>query len=240
MTKLDLEQRKALHSGDYAAEFQKVHPPVRIGRLLNRLVLPADAVIADFGCGSALLLDHIKDKVAAYVGVDFSPDFIAIAEARAQTLQVDNAEFYCGSIEAFGVGNLNRFDAVFVLDLSEHVYDDEWQGIVRSAWTVLKPGGCVYLHTPNRLFFIERMKDKNFILKQFPHHVAVRTPEGNAAFFVDAGFVDVQVDLIAHYNVLRYLHWLSALPGIGSWLKARIFLTARKPDTTNGTLETRE
>ena len=77
--------------------------------------------------------------------------------------------------------------------------------------------------------------------ERFDHGVvAVRTPEGNAAFFVNAGFVDVHVDLIAHYNVLRFLHWLSALPGIGSWFKARIFLTARKPNTLNGTLETRE
>lgn len=234
MMKLDLEQRKMLHSGDYATDFQNVHPPIRIGRLLDRLPLPTNAAVADFGCGSALLLDHIKDRVATYVGVDFSHDFIAIAEERAKALQMNHSEFFCGAIQDFGDENPNRFDAVFALDLSEHVYDDEWQGIVRSAWNVLKPGGRVYLHTPNRSFFIECMKDRNFILKQFPHHVAVRTPEDNAAFFIDAGFVDVQVDLIAHYNVLRYLHWLSVLPVIGPWFKARIFLTAQKPATASG------
>lgn len=228
MAQLDREKRAALHSGEYVTDYARLHYK-RMGRLMDRIELPPGAAVADFGCGSALALDHIKDKADEYIGVDFSADFISIAEGRARDMGAINATFYSGAISDFSAANPSKFDAVLALDLSEHVYDDEWQTVVQDAWTILKPGGRVYLHTPNREFFLERMKDRNFILKQFPQHIAVRTPKGNAAFFKRAGFTDIQIDLIPHYNILRHLHWLSGLPLIGPWFSARIFLTAHKP-----------
>jgi len=222
------EERISLHSGDYAATYADNHH-VRIDKIIPRVALPPNAAVVDFGCGPALSLGHLKDRIAKYVGVDFSPDFISIAKSRAREMGADNAEFYCGSIESFGNKNPDRFDAVFAFDISEHVSDDEWSPIVQSAWKTLKPGGVIYLHTPNVNFIIERMKEHNFILKQFPEHIAVRTPKANAAFFIEAGFVDVKVDLISHYiNVLRPLHWFAWIPIVGTIFAARIFLTARK------------
>ena len=72
------------------------------------------------------------------------------------------------------------------------------------------------------------MKDHGLFVRQFPEHVAVRTPEHNAALLEKAGFCVNKLILIAHYNILRYLHPLSYIPVIGKYLKARILIEAIK------------
>ena len=117
------------------------------------------------------------------------------------------------------------------MDVSEHVPDDEWRDALRSIRRALKPGGVLYLHTPNADFFLEMMKERNFIFRQFPVHIAVRDTADNTALLVDAGFEIRRVDLLPHYNVLRYLHPLSALPIVGKYLAARIFIRAGNPES---------
>ena len=57
--------------------------------------------------------------------------------------------------------------------------------------------------TPNADFFLERMKDKGILVKQFPEHIAVRTPEHNVALLSEAGFRIEHVRLLPHYNILK-------------------------------------
>lgn len=224
---ISIDQRKELHGADYVAIYE-TNTPARIARLVDRMDLPSGADVADFGCGNAMVLDHIKDKVRSYTGVDFSEPFIAAANARKSRLGVENARFLCMPIEAFCAKHPSAFDVVFAFDLSEHVYDDEWQVIVDGMHKALRPGGVVYLHTPNLAFFLEQMKRKNFVLRQFPEHIAVRDGAGNAAFFQRAGFQRIKVEYISHYNILRLVHPLSALPWLGRHFQARIFLSAMK------------
>ena len=96
-------------------------------------------------------------------------------------------------------------------------------------YLLLKPGGVAYLHTPNLEFFIERMKASNFILKQFPEHIAVRGPSQNMKFFQEAGFYPVSLLFLSHCNILKLIHPLSHLPYLGAWFGARIFIAAKKP-----------
>lgn len=224
---LSQEDRKKLHGTSYVEIYEKKTPD-RIKRILRHISIPDRGIVADFGCGNALLLPLINKSVDKYFGVDFSEDFIGIAKKRQTDLGISNAEFYCGSIQDFCKNHEDFFDAVFALDLSEHVYDNEWQEIVNGMHLSLKPGGKAYLHTPNRDFFIELMKAHNFILKQFPEHIAVRNGEQNAAFFKAAGFADVSVTYSPHYNILQYLHPLSHLPVVGRYFRGRILLTATK------------
>ncbi len=226
-TNLSREDRKKMHGADYVAKYEK-KTPNRIDRILRKISIPHQGTVADFGCGNAILLPLIHNSVSRYFGVDFSDDFIRIAQQRQMELGILNAEFYCGSVQDFCKTHEGFFDAVFALDLSEHVYDEEWQEIVDSMHFSLKPGGKAYLHTPNRDFVIELMKDHDFVLKQFPEHIAVRNGERNAEFFQRTGFADISVTYIPHYNVLRYLHPLSYLPLVGRYFRARILLTATK------------
>ena len=226
--RLDIDHRKLLHSGAYV-ENDKRKSPKRLLRLLDRMLLQKSYDVADFGCGNAIMLEYIKDKVSHYYGVDFSEDFITLANDKKSGLRATNASFYCDSITNFCGKFPNSFDAGFAFDLSEHIYDDEWQEIINAMFRSLRPGGHLYLHTPNAEFILEILKERGILLRQFPEHIAVRNASQNTHFLEKAGFTDISVLYLSHYNIVRIVHPLSYLPVIGKYFQARLFIEAIKP-----------
>jgi hypothetical protein len=65
-------------------------------------------------------------------------------------------------------------------------------------------------------------------MKQFPEHIAVRTGKQNAALLRECGYEDINIEPLAHYNVLKHLHPLRRLPLIGTMLEARLWITATR------------
>ena len=219
---------RELHGEEYVAAFEG-QSPRRLGRLMEHVELSPGDRVADFGCGNGMLLELVAGRVASYVGVDFSEPFIGAAEERKERLGLAEARFECAEIGEFCRRHPEAFDVAFAMDFSEHVYDEPWKAILESLRSSLVRGGRLYLHTPNADFFVERLKDRNLLLKQFPEHVAVRTAEHNAALVRSAGLEVTRTLLLPHYNVLRHLHLLSRLPGVGPLFEARILLEARRP-----------
>lgn len=221
------EELQALYGSAYVDTFNSTQLLARIERLLSLCKVGKDDKVVDFGCGSGLLMGYLAPRAHSYIGVDFSQAFIDTAVARQQQLGLANADFRCADIKLFCQQHQGEFDAAFALDFSEHVYDDEWLQILASIRSSLKPGGRFYLHTPNREFVVEVLKAHNLILKQFPEHIAVRTPAHNLALLEAAGFHNNTLQLLPHYNVLKCLHWLAWVPLVGRYFKARIFIEAR-------------
>ncbi len=220
-------ERKALHGAEYVEKFETQNPK-RVLRLLEQIDFQKHHAVCDFGCGNAMALGEIHDRIGRYAGVDFSPEFIEKARMRAQQLNASHAEFYCEDIIGFCQTHPAEFDIALAFDFSEHVYDDDWLEFLSAMKNSLKPNGRIFLHTPNRAFFIELMKEKNFILKQFPEHIAVRSMEDNVALVERSGLEVQKQSYIPHYNALRHLHPFSALPWLGKYFDARIFIEARR------------
>jgi cyclopropane fatty-acyl-phospholipid synthase-like methyltransferase len=217
---------KELYGQQYAERLSKTQAHLRFRRLITNMRLRPQDSVADVGCGSGMLMPYVAPFVNSYVGVDFSQPFIEIANAKKNALGIRNARFECASIQEFCRKNVGAFNIVFAMDFSEHVYDENWLQILMSIKTSLVNGGILYVHTPNARFFIEIMKKNNFIMKQFPEHVAVRTVEENVELLQKAGFRVSRTLLVPHYNILRTLHLLSFLPFIGNYFKARILIEA--------------
>lgn len=222
-----LEELKDLHGKQYAENFAKTQSPRRLERLIKYMPVNNADTVADFACGNGNLMKHVAPKVKSYMGVDFSRPFIDAANDRKRQLRIENAKFFCSSIKEFCKENTDQFDVGFAMDFSEHVYDEEWLEILRSIRMSLRNNGRLYLHTPNANFFLEIMKAHG-VVRQFPEHIAVRTPEHNSALLEKAGFCVNKLMLNAHYNILRYIHPLSYIPLIGKYLKARILIEAIK------------
>ena len=223
-----LLELKELHGTGYVEKFEKTQSPIRLGRLIKHMDLNDDYVVVDFACGNGMLMEYVAPKVMTYVGVDFSEPFIKSANNMKNQLDIDNAEFFCIGIKEFCQEHKEEFDVSFAMDFSEHVYDKEWVEILREIRLTLKKNGKLYLHTPNSDFFVEILKDANFIVKQFPEHIAVRSPEHNISLLRKAGFHISKLLLIPHYNILRLFHFVSYIPLIGKYFKARIFIEAVK------------
>jgi 2-polyprenyl-6-hydroxyphenyl methylase/3-demethylubiquinone-9 3-methyltransferase len=73
------------------------------------------------------------------------------------------------------------------------------------------------------------MKKRDIVLAQFPEHIAVRNAQSNSEFLSRAGFENIEVSFIPHYNIVRLVHPLSWLPVVGRYFRARLFITAQKP-----------
>lgn len=226
--KLDLNSREKLHGKSYVESFERAQSPKRLGRIMDRISQGEDLHVVDLGCGNGMALEFLRGNVARYVGFDFSEEFISAANERKKRLHADYASFECGSIIDLCKKYPSAFDVVLAMDISEHIYDDEWQEIVNSAFSSLKPGGRFYIHTPNADFFIETMKERGILLRQFPEHIAVRNAIENCKFLTRSGFEKVWVEFLPHYNILRFAHALSLVPLIGKFFQARILITAVK------------
>jgi 2-polyprenyl-3-methyl-5-hydroxy-6-metoxy-1,4-benzoquinol methylase len=224
----DVEERKRLHSGAYVQMYER-KPVSRIDRLVPRLKLRGDEILADYACGNAMLLPLVHDRVAMYHGIDFSADFIEAARRRATTHRISNCRFHCQDIVEFCGQHRGVFDVATAFDFSEHVDDLDFVRIFSAIRESLKAGGRLLLHTPNLDFFMERLKDHG-VLRQFPEHIGVRTASDNRALLLDCGFAGdrIRSEGIAHYNVLRFLHPMSRLPLIGGFFVARLFIECVK------------
>jgi len=217
--------QKDLHGSAYVEHFNNASQEQRVKQLVQRVSLPPDASILDIGCGTGILSRLLEGRYTQYSGIDFSEDMISTA--RDLTKELANCHFHCANAIEFLDGKVEQFDAIFLLDISEHVADRQWSAIVEAAHPALKADGKVYLHTPNLDFFVELLKHHGWI-RQFPEHIAVRNQADNCHFFHRAGYTSIEVSKLPHYNVLRYLHPLSRFPFIGKHLAARLWLVARK------------
>lgn len=224
-----IKSSKELHSGQYV-EMYDSKPVSRISNLVGLMRLDSSTHLVDLACGNAMLLGEVHDKIAMYTGVDFSDDFIAAANSRAKRLGIVNCDFYCEDIVEFCSRRPNEFDVATAFDFSEHIDDEDFHSIFSAIRTSLKPGGRLYLHTPNLDFFMERMRDSNFLLKQRPEHIAVRNTAQNVALLERAGFTAANIHsrFIRHYNILSLVHPLRHLPWAGKYFEARIFIECTK------------
>lgn len=95
--------------------------------------------VLDFGCGNGDFLRGAKAAGWKVVGVDFDPK--AVTAARASGLDVRE-----GGVELLGSFK-GRFDVVTLSHVVEHVHDPI--ELLRSCFDCLRPGGCIWVETPN-------------------------------------------------------------------------------------------
>jgi SAM-dependent methyltransferase len=200
----------------------------RIGRLVPLFELDRADRVVDIGCGNAILLELISDRIAEYVGVDFSDAFVSEARRRQAERGIPNATFQCGDVAAYCAAHPDQFDAAFAIDFIEHIYDDEVLRIGRAVHAALKSGGVFYLHTPNGEYFMERLREWG-VLREIEGHVGIRDAASYRRLLADCGFTDVRVTYLPHYlQAAAALHGLGRLPIIGAFFRARLFLSCRK------------
>jgi 2-polyprenyl-3-methyl-5-hydroxy-6-metoxy-1,4-benzoquinol methylase len=116
----------------------------RIVRQLHRHLVGCQAVL-DLGCGTGFLLPHLARVAKSVTGADVSPD--SVARANEFTTQLPNVE------GAFLVDELIkrdvRFDAVLVVEVVEHLPDDDLHQLLLTARQLTKEGGVAVFTTPN-------------------------------------------------------------------------------------------
>ncbi len=95
--------------------------------------------ILDVGCGMGAFVDTCTSAGWNPQGIDLSKPAVEIAQSFG--LPVKNLDFFCDSIRP------KSFDVITMFEVIEHLPDPV--SFLQRAEAVVKPGGLVYLTTPN-------------------------------------------------------------------------------------------
>jgi SAM-dependent methyltransferase len=164
------------------------------------------ARVCDVGCERGELLNVLREGGCAVVGTQMAP---AAAEFARRQFGI---EVFLGELmDAPFAGD--RFDAVLMLNVLEHLPDPE--AYVAQASKMLERGGLFWIELPNIDSFTARMAGKSWLHHDPPHHLWGFTRAGIARLLGRHGFA---VDHVYSHNwefgpIGTLQAWLNWLPG---------------------------
>lgn len=135
---------------DPTGEFKPLHDinPLRLDYIDMKAHLQGKQVV-DVGCGGGILSESMAKRGAAKVlGIDMAEKSLAVAQAHAQSQQLDNITYRCISVEDLANEMPQAFDVVTCMEMLEHVPDPA--SIIRACAKLVKADGMVFFSTLNR------------------------------------------------------------------------------------------
>jgi SAM-dependent methyltransferase len=134
---------------DYESQFpQRYFTYTRARSLVARIgpYLKDAQRIVDYGCGRGYLTEQLLRLGAPVVAADYSPDSVAAVAERFTGQENFGGAFEVAELEARG----ETFDAIFVIEVIEHLTDPALAELFERVEKVASPGATVVITTPNR------------------------------------------------------------------------------------------
>lgn len=197
-----------------------------------RVVMPRpEDLVVELGSARGDITFLLARHAREVVGVDAAPEALALAEAARAELEIGNVRWLEADVADLAPVEDASVDAVAAIDLVEHIDDPTLAAMLAECRRVLRPGGRLGIYTPDRAHYVERMKAHDFVLKQFPQHIAVRRVAAYRSFLRDAGFaVELETWSVSPFPLVRWIERaLSPLPLVGPTFRYRILIRAVRP-----------
>jgi SAM-dependent methyltransferase len=121
--------------------------PGRVGRWLDALGSVGGGPVLDLGCGSGSFLAAVGGRVPLLGGVDIAMRWLLVARKRLEAAGLGRLPIACACAEDLPIAD-GALAGVVAGDVFEHVADQA--ASLREAHRVLRPGGRLFLATPNR------------------------------------------------------------------------------------------
>ena len=118
--------------------------------------LPVDCEVLDAGCGNGDYTRLALQDGARVWAFDLSQEMVASTERRLAASGLDAEELQVASVVEIPYPD-DRFDVVLCFAVIDHVPDEKRQDAVRELVRVLKPGGTLFINTPNRYAYTWRV-----------------------------------------------------------------------------------
>ena len=134
--------------------------------------------LLDLGCGNGEFLLRARSAGWDVVGVDF--DSKAVEAARGQGLNV-----LLGGVESLDP-SVEKFDVITLANVIEHVH--QAGDVLRACCKLLKPGGRLWIETPNIDSFGHRRFARHWRGLEPPRHLVIFNWSSLEALLLEAGF----------------------------------------------------
>lgn len=122
----------------------------------------------DVGCGAGALLRAARRHGWDVTGTE-------VSSPAAQALRAEGLEILLGDLRELDVGR-GRFDVVSLVEVLEHVPDPDEQ--LAACRELLRPGGVVYVTTPNGRGLSARLLRERWTVVAPPEHLQLYSPRG--------------------------------------------------------------
>ena len=143
--------------------------------------LPGQRLL-DIGCGNGAFLAKAKAAGWSVLGLDLDPKAVEAAtglglDVKAGTMTLFDGESSC-------------FDAITLSHVVEHVHEPV--RLLQDVFRLLRPGGVVYVETPNIESFGAKIYQKNWRGLETPRHLVIFNHKSLAGALKNLGFKNLQ------------------------------------------------
>ncbi|MFN0188041.1 MAG: class I SAM-dependent methyltransferase [Bacteroidia bacterium] len=134
--------------------------------------------IVDVGCGKGWFLLEARKRGWNVYGTEFSDEAIKICKANGIKMEK-------GDLSNLSFGKV-KFDVVFSSEVIEHVNTPAGQ--FKNMYSILRPGGLLYLTTPNFNCYLRHIYKANYNIIEYPEHLGYFTKKTMHFGLTNAGF----------------------------------------------------
>jgi Methylase involved in ubiquinone/menaquinone biosynthesis len=196
-----------------------------------KLTQPKDGEsILDLGTAIGTFAFKCTDYGSKVIGLDFSEESIKLCKMRALRSGYDdkNPQFIVGDATNMSFED-STFDKVICADLTEHLYPEAQEKLIKECKRVLKNNGNLIIFTPSPTHIIDRLRSRNFILKKMEEHVAVMPMEYYENLLKEIGFIIEKSYFVnTHYPVISSIEkFLCKFSFLSPFFSRRICILAR-------------
>ncbi len=160
-----------------------------------RRFVPHGAALLDVGANFGLFVQAASAQLQA-LGIEPSPGLVEQARAAGAPIDV-------GSIDEMQAGFEDRFDALTLFDVIEHLPDPE--RAVRHCHRYLKPGGHLFITTPDFGSGMARLLGRHWYYLDMDEHIALFTHANLRDMLARNGFEVIERQTIGRGYRLSYI-----------------------------------
>ncbi len=166
------------YQGNMMSEIHEVWPQ-------NELeILPkVRGVLVDIGCGNGNIIHTAKELGWETWRIDPDPKAVEVAKSTG-------AKVFQSNLPDTGLPS-DYFDVVTLNHVIEHLHDPT--ASLKEIYRILKPGGMIWVATPNLKSEGLRRFHSNWLHLDSPRHLVLFTPESLKLSCIKAGFSDVSL-----------------------------------------------